>query len=101
MAREIAMCHHEKWDGSGYPNGLAGTDIPAAGRIAALADVFDALTSVRPYKKAWPLEEAVQLIRDNRGRHFDPELVDLFLSDVDGFVEIRNAYLDYPEQPTQ
>ncbi|SNC76324.1 putative two-component system response regulator [Marinobacter sp. es.048] len=98
MAREIALNHHEKWDGSGYPAGLKGKDIPMSGRIAALADVFDALTSVRPYKKAWPLEEAVQLIRDNRGKHFDPELADLFLDDVQAFVDIKNAYQDLPEE---
>ncbi|MDY6929805.1 MAG: response regulator [Pseudomonadota bacterium] len=101
MAREIAISHHEKWDGSGYPHGLAGKSIPVSGRIAALSDVFDALTSERPYKKAWPLAEAVQLIRDNRGKHFDPELAELFLDDIDSFVDIKNAYLDYPEQETQ
>lgn len=100
MAREIAITHHEKWDGTGYPQGLKGSDIPISGRIAALADVFDALTSVRPYKQAWPLAHAVQLIRDNRGRHFDPELAELFLEDVDSFVAIKNAYLDHPEQVT-
>ncbi|MFW5823469.1 MAG: HD domain-containing phosphohydrolase [Marinobacter sp.] len=94
MAREIALSHHEKWDGSGYPAGLAGEDIPLSGRIAALADVFDALTSERPYKRAWPLDEAVALIRENRGKHFDPALTDLFLADVDSFVAIKHAYQD-------
>ncbi|SFR64958.1 putative two-component system response regulator [Marinobacter daqiaonensis] len=94
MAREIALSHHEKWDGSGYPAGLAGEDIPITGRIAALADVFDALTSERPYKRPWSLEDAVALIRDNRGKHFDPELVDLFLADVESFVAIKQAYRD-------
>ncbi|PHQ24619.1 two-component system response regulator [Marinobacter guineae] len=98
LAREIALNHHEKWDGSGYPRGLKGEEIPVSGRIAALADVFDALTSVRPYKKAWSVADAVQLIRDNRGKHFDPELTDLFLEDIESFVEIKNAYQDYPEQ---
>lgn len=92
MAREIALTHHEKWDGSGYPNGLAGEAIPQAGRIVALADVFDALTSVRPYKKAWTVEAAVQLIRDNRGRHFDPDLVDVFLQELPGIAEIRKRF---------
>ncbi|AOY87179.1 two-component system response regulator [Marinobacter salinus] len=101
MAREIALNHHEKWDGSGYPKGLKGTTIPISGRIAALADVFDALTSARPYKKAWPLADAIQLIRENRGIHFDPELVELFLDDVDSFVAIKNAYLDCPEKENQ
>jgi putative two-component system response regulator len=94
MAREIALNHHEKWDGSGYPHGLRGKDIPLSGRIAALADVFDALTSARPYKKAWLVEDAVELIRENRGTHFDPELVDLFLADVASFTKIKNTYQD-------
>lgn len=94
MAREIALSHHEKWDGSGYPNGLSGEDIPMSGRIAALADVFDALTSQRPYKKAWPLEDAVQLIKDNSGKHFDPKLVELFLQKLP---EIQAICKRYPE----
>ena len=92
MAREIALAHHEKWDGSGYPEGLSGEDIPMAGRIAALADVFDALTSVRPYKKAWPIEDAVAFIKDNRGRHFDPMLVDAFLEKFPEILEIRSRF---------
>ena len=92
MAREIALTHHEKWDGSGYPNGLAGEDIALAGRIAALADVFDALTSERPYKKAWSIEDAVSLIRDNRGSHFDPNLVDVFLSILPDILLIRERF---------
>jgi putative two-component system response regulator len=94
MAREIAFTHHEKWDGSGYPNGLAGEAIPQAGRIAALADVFDALTSVRPYKKAWTVEAAVDLIKANRGKHFDPDLVDVFLQALPGIVEIRDRFAE-------
>ena len=78
-AREIALSHHEKWDGSGYPHGLAGEDIPLSGRIVALADVFDALTSERPYKKPWPVEEAVAYIREQSGRHFEPRIVEHFL----------------------
>ena len=77
MAREIALTHHEKWDGSGYPLGLAGTAIPQAGRIAALADVFDALVSERPYKRAWSIEAALDFIREQSGRHFDPELTEV------------------------
>lgn len=92
MAREIALTHHEKWDGSGYPDGLAGEAIPQAGRIAALADVFDALTSVRPYKKAWTVEAAVDMIRDNHGRHFDPSLVEVFLHELPGIAEIRERF---------
>merc|ERR1711879_603886 len=79
LARKIALTHHEKWDGSGYPNGLKGEDIPIEGRIAAICDVFDALTSWRPYKKAWTVEEAINLIQENSGSHFDPNLVPLFI----------------------
>ncbi|MFH0934087.1 MAG: HD domain-containing phosphohydrolase [Pseudomonadota bacterium] len=92
MARGIALTHHEKWDGSGYPNGLVGEAIPQAGRIAALADVFDALTSVRPYKKAWTVEAAVDLIRENSGRHFDSSLVEVFLRELPGIVAIRERF---------
>jgi putative two-component system response regulator len=79
MAREIALSHHEKWDGSGYPEGISGEDIPLSGRISALADVYDALTSQRPYKKAWAVDDAVKLIKESSGKHFDPALVDVFL----------------------
>lgn len=82
MAREIALTHHEKWDGSGYPSGLAGADIPLAGRIVAIADVFDALTTVRPYKTAWPLEKVLAFLAEQRGKHFDPALIDLFLAEL-------------------
>jgi HD-GYP domain-containing protein (c-di-GMP phosphodiesterase class II) len=80
MAEQIALTHHEKWDGSGYPRGLAGEDIPLVGRICAICDVFDALTSNRPYKDPWPLDEALEEIRSQSGRHFDPRLVELFLA---------------------
>ncbi len=76
LAAEIAYTHHERFDGTGYPVGLKGEDIPIAGRIVAVADVFDALTSTRPYKKAWPVEDARQYLLDNRGTHFDPRCVD-------------------------
>ena len=92
MAREIALTHHEKWDGSGYPNGLAGEAIPQSGRIAALADVFDALTSVRPYKQAWTVEAAVGYIKDNSGKHFDPALVEVFLQELPGIMAIRERF---------
>ncbi len=92
MAREIALTHHEKWDGSGYPNGLSGSDIPMSGRIAALADVFDALTSSRPYKKPWKVEDAVKFIEENRGKHFDPMLVDIFLLKLPQVLEISSRY---------
>lgn len=82
LADEIARSHHEKWNGAGYPNGLAGEDIPLAGRIVALSDVFDALTHSRPYKKAWPLDEAVAEISRSAGTHFDPKLTPLFVEKV-------------------
>jgi len=86
LASSIALSHHEKWDGSGYPQGTKSTDIPIAGRIVALADVFDALTSDRVYRPAMPMEKALSIIREGRGSHFDPELVDAFCSIED---EIR------------
>ncbi|MDX1320884.1 MAG: response regulator [Oceanospirillum sp.] len=92
MARDIALTHHEKWDGSGYPNGLKGEDIPLVGRICAIADVFDALTSERPYKKAWSVEDALKLIEENRGTHFDPALVDAFMANLDGILAIRDSH---------
>lgn len=94
MAREIALTHHEKWDGSGYPNGLSGKAIPLSGRIAALADVFDALTSVRPYKKAWTVEAAVDLIKENSGKHFDPVLVEVFLRELPRIVAIKKEFAE-------
>ncbi|EGB14374.1 response regulator receiver modulated metal dependent phosphohydrolase [Pseudodesulfovibrio mercurii] len=89
MARRIALTHHERWDGSGYPLGLAGEAIPLEGRIVALADVFDALTSRRPYKEAWPDDRACDYIREERGRHFDAHLADLFLDNLETMREIR------------
>jgi putative two-component system response regulator len=94
MAASIALSHHEKWDGSGYPNGLAKDDIPHAARIVAIADVFDALTSVRPYKNAWSPEDAAAHIRSESGKHFDPELVDIFMDCVPQILEVRAQWLD-------
>ncbi len=94
LARSIALTHHEKWDGSGYPNGLEGEAIPQAGRIVAVADVFDALTSSRPYKKAWPVEQAIALVRDGAGSHFDPEVVEHFLAALPDILGIRARNLD-------
>ncbi len=94
MAHDIAVSHHEKWDGSGYPAGLAGTDIPLEGCIVAIADVFDALTSERPYKKAWPVEQAVQLLRDEAGKHFDPELVPLFIELLPQVLQIKEQWAE-------
>jgi putative two-component system response regulator len=90
----IALTHHERWDGHGYPNRLRGSDIPLLGRIVGLADVFDALTSVRPYKKAWPLDEAVAEIVRCRGEHFDPQLVDAFLSALPEFEVVLKQFAD-------
>jgi CHASE2 domain-containing sensor protein len=84
MAEEIALTHHERWDGGGYPQGLAGEAIPLVGRICAVCDVFDALLSRRPYKEPWPLADALAELRRERGSHFDPAVVDAFLSLVDG-----------------
>ena len=80
MAASIAYAHHEKWDGSGYPLGLRGEDIPLAGRITAVADVFDALSSTRPYKKAVPPDECFAMMARERGKHFDPAVLDAFLA---------------------
>ncbi len=79
MAKQIALAHHEKWNGQGYPHGLSGENIPIVGRIVAIADVFDALTCVRPYKRAWSVEDALELISKEAGQHFDPKLAGLFL----------------------
>jgi response regulator RpfG family c-di-GMP phosphodiesterase len=92
----IAAQHHERWDGMGYPHRLKGEDIHLYGRIGGLADVFDALGSHRCYKKAWPLEDVLQTLRDERGRHFEPVLVDLFLDNLDQFIVIRDRFEDPP-----
>ncbi len=94
MAEEIALSHHEKWDGSGYPGGLAGEQIPLTGRIVALADVFDALTTPRVYKDAWGVEEAVAHIRRESGRHFDPKVVEAFEKCLDSLLAVREKFLE-------
>jgi len=94
MAKIIALTHHEKWDGSGYPAGLVAEDIPIEGRICALSDVFDALTSERPYKKAWPIDKAMALIREESGKHFDPRLVEAFDSILDEVLLYRDQHID-------
>ncbi len=94
MARSIALSHHEKWDGTGYPKGLKGESIPIEGRITGIVDVFDALTSKRPYKDAWPVEQAVQYITDEAGKHFDPKLVEVFNKHLDCIVDVRKAHCD-------
>jgi len=98
LARTIALTHHEKWNGSGYPNGLVGENIPIQGRIAAICDVFDALTSERPYKKAWSVEDAAALIREESGSHFDPVLATKFLEILPQIIEIRDAHADDEEE---
>ncbi|MDV7340546.1 response regulator [Terasakiella sp. A23] len=97
LARTIAISHHEKWDGSGYPKGLKGEDIPIEGRIAAICDVFDALTSWRPYKKAWTIDEAINFLKENAGSHFDPNLVPLFIECLPKILDIRAEHQDQIE----
>jgi putative two-component system response regulator len=97
MAASIAISHHEKFDGSGYPAGLVGGAIPLVGRIVAVADVFDALTSARPYKPAWTVERATQLLRDSAGSHFDPACVDAFLARFDDAMAIMRQLHDPDE----
>jgi putative two-component system response regulator len=94
MARNVALTHHERWDGKGYPNGLSGEAIPFEGRIAAICDVYDALTSARPYKQAWTTEAAVNYIVNESGKAFDPALVALFVDLVPEYSEIRRRYDD-------
>ena len=96
MAEKIALTHHEKWDGSGYPKGLKGDEIPLEGRVVALCDVFDALTSYRPYKNAWSEESAMVFIEENSGAHFDPNLVKLFKKILPEMINIRNKYAEEP-----
>lgn len=94
LAKTVSLTHHEKWDGSGYPKGLKGENIPLEGRIVAIADVFDALTSKRPYKEAWSVQEAVDFIHEQSGRHFDPSLVALFDGCLPAILEIKHLWQD-------
>lgn len=94
MAHSAALTHHEKWDGSGYPAGLSGEEIPLEGRLVAVADVFDALTSARPYKRPWTNEEAADFIKSEAGRHFDPEVVKAFLESLPDLLAIQSRYKD-------
>lgn len=97
VARTVALTHHEKWDGSGYPNGLAGENIPFVGRVTAIADVFDALTSERPYKRAWHIDDALALLQEQAGKHFDPQLISLFVAELPAILAIRERFADQPE----
>ena len=94
MVKEIVLCHQEKWDGSGYPRAIAGTDIPVSARLIALADVYDALISSKVYKDGVPHDKAVQIIFSERGTHFDPDMVDAFVEIQDTFAEIAQRYAD-------
>ena len=94
LGETIAQYHHEKWDGSGYPGGLKGIEIPIVGRIAAIADVFDALTCKRPYKEPFSVEKSLAIIREGRGSHFDPDVVDAFFAIQDEILSIKEQYGD-------
>jgi putative two-component system response regulator len=94
VAETVAMSHHEKWDGSGYPRGLRGEEIPLMGRITAVADVFDALTMKRCYKPPFSLEQSIGIITEGKGKHFDPRMVDIFLANLDQFIAIQGEYSD-------
>jgi len=95
LAYVVIMTHHEKWDGSGYPKGLKGREIPLAGRITAIADVFDVLTTIRPYRRAWSVEDSLELIRNAAGHQFDPDLVRHFIYIFPDILKIREEYSDF------
>jgi len=97
MAASIALNHHERWDGTGHPKGMMGESIPVEGRIVAIADVFDALTTRRPYKEPWPLEKTSAFLRENAGKHFDPAVVDIFTAHIEQFAQVMHELSD-PEQ---
>ena len=94
VAEQVALTHHEKWDGNGYPNKLKEEDIPLMGRITAVADVFDALTMKRVYKPAFSIEKSVEIITEGRGSHFDPNVVDIFMKNLDEIVRVKKEYND-------
>ena len=94
LAHTLALEHHEKFDGSGYPHGKKGEEISIEGRICAVADVFDALTSARPYKAAWPVDKAISLLKEEKGAHFDPLCVDAFLSCLDDVLKVKEQHKD-------
>ncbi len=90
----VSYSHHERWDGSGYPLGLKGEDIHIFGRITAIADVFDALSSARVYKKSWALEDVLKLFNEEKGKHFDPNLIDVFMDNLDEILQIKENFKD-------
>ena len=94
MATRIAQTHHERWDGTGYPLGLAGEDIPIEGRVTAVADVFDALSSSRPYKAAFPREKCFEILEEGRGSHFDPTVLDAFFTQSEEIVRVQLDLMD-------
>jgi putative two-component system response regulator len=98
MARDIALTHHEKYDGTGYPNRLRGDEIPLCGRIVALSDVYDALTTPRVYKPAYSHEVAKEIILDGRAKHFDPDIVDAFLANEEQFLSIKERLDGVPAE---
>jgi putative two-component system response regulator len=101
MAARIAQSHHERWDGSGYPLGLKGEDIPLEGRIVAVADVFDALSSRRPYKPPFPRDQCFEILREGRGRQFDPAVLDAFFQCSAEIVEVQLLLMDSEETPRE
>ena len=101
LARSIALTHHEQWDGSGYPLGLKGDEIPIAGRLTAIADVFDALLSERPYKPRWPVGQAMDFLKDRAGKHFDPRLVIMFERELPTILDLKERFKDVEETPGQ
>jgi len=97
LAAKIALTHHERWDGAGYPLGLKGNSIPIEGRIVSIADVFDALSSKRIYKESIPIENCINMLKSEKGKQFDPELVEIFIESLPEIDKIRELYKDTDE----
>ena len=93
----IALGHHERFDGKGYPHGASGTEIPIEARVATIADVFDALQSKRPYKNAWPMDRTLEYMRQQKGLHFDPDCIDAFFTRLDQIMTIKKQFSDDPD----